>query len=166
MSCARIGRACCRSWPRPDTGCSWVAKSGDLMPEVICGGRLWCWYCLCWVLVVGLRVSINVGGGVECFIEVGINEATNVGVIYTAVSRKNSGFSVLAGKGDTLAQSRESPPPQGNSSVKFFSGWKVDEGCQSIECHLTFVVHPEGDVSSCIPFMPRPIRGHHHDDGT
>eukprot|EP00983_Pelagomonas_calceolata_P057949 1145297-Pelagomonas_calceolata.AAC.1 len=48
------------------TLCPWEATSGDLMPEVSCGGRLCCWYCLCWVFVVGLRVSINVGGGVEC----------------------------------------------------------------------------------------------------
>eukprot|EP00983_Pelagomonas_calceolata_P065304 1148531-Pelagomonas_calceolata.AAC.2 len=32
--CARTGRACYRSWPRPDSGWPWEATSGDLMPEV------------------------------------------------------------------------------------------------------------------------------------
>eukprot|EP00983_Pelagomonas_calceolata_P006549 215261-Pelagomonas_calceolata.AAC.9 len=41
--CAHTERACCRSWPRPDTRCAWETTSGDLMPRVSCGGRLWCW---------------------------------------------------------------------------------------------------------------------------
>eukprot|EP00983_Pelagomonas_calceolata_P017574 550915-Pelagomonas_calceolata.AAC.2 len=56
---ARTGRACCRSWPKHNSGCPWKATSGDLM------------------------------------LEVGINEAANVGVVYSAVSRKKSGFSVF-----------------------------------------------------------------------
>eukprot|EP00983_Pelagomonas_calceolata_P037112 1136200-Pelagomonas_calceolata.AAC.2 len=161
MCCARTWRACCR--PRPASGCLWEATSGDLMPGVSCGGRLWCWYCLYWVVIAGLRVSINVGGGIECFIEVGINEATNVGVDKSAVNRKDSGFGITA-KEDS----------SDNNGVKLFSGWKVDEGCQSIECHLTLGVHPgifclklsncgdhglQGDVRSCIPLIPRPMRG-------
>eukprot|EP00983_Pelagomonas_calceolata_P088342 1157180-Pelagomonas_calceolata.AAC.8 len=31
MCCARTGRACCRSWPRPNSGCPWEATSGDLI---------------------------------------------------------------------------------------------------------------------------------------
>eukprot|EP00983_Pelagomonas_calceolata_P128175 1161485-Pelagomonas_calceolata.AAC.2 len=98
MCCVCPGEACRRSWPRPDTGCPWEATSDDLMLEVSRRGRPWCWYCLCWVVVVGLRVSINVGGGVECFNEVGIYETTNVNVIYSAVGRNDSSFSVLVGE--------------------------------------------------------------------
>eukprot|EP00983_Pelagomonas_calceolata_P029869 934983-Pelagomonas_calceolata.AAC.1 len=105
------------------------------MPEVSCGGRLWCWYCLCWVLVAGLSACINVGGGVECLIEVGINEAANVGVVYSAVSRKNTGFGVFMCE-DFLDSIR----------VELFSGWDVDEGCQSIECYFTLGIHPGGDA--------------------
>eukprot|EP00983_Pelagomonas_calceolata_P066685 1149159-Pelagomonas_calceolata.AAC.3 len=130
--CACTGRYCCRSWPRPDTGCPWEATSSDLMPQVSCEGRLWCWNCLRWVVVVGLRVNINTGGGVECFIEVGINEDTNVDVVHLAIDCKNSCFRVLAGE-DFLD----------NSSVKLFGGWKVHEGCQSIECHFTFGINLE-----------------------
>eukprot|EP00983_Pelagomonas_calceolata_P043028 1138746-Pelagomonas_calceolata.AAC.2 len=50
------------------------------------------------VVVAGLRVSTSVVGGVECFVEVGINEAADVAVVYSAVSRKNSGFSIRAEK--------------------------------------------------------------------
>eukprot|EP00983_Pelagomonas_calceolata_P066606 1149120-Pelagomonas_calceolata.AAC.1 len=71
ICCARTGRACCRSWPRHDNGCPWEATSGDLMPEVSYGGRLWC-----------------------------------------------------------------------SISIELFSGWKVDEGCQCIECCFTLGVHP------------------------
>eukprot|EP00983_Pelagomonas_calceolata_P121220 1160781-Pelagomonas_calceolata.AAC.8 len=55
------------------------APSGDRMPDVSCGGRLRCWNFLCWVVVAGLRVSINVGGGVESVIKVCINGATSMG---------------------------------------------------------------------------------------
>eukprot|EP00983_Pelagomonas_calceolata_P054674 1143803-Pelagomonas_calceolata.AAC.3 len=48
MRRARTGRAYCRSWPRPDTGCPWEATSSDLTREMRCRGRLWCWYYLCW----------------------------------------------------------------------------------------------------------------------
>eukprot|EP00983_Pelagomonas_calceolata_P010894 352721-Pelagomonas_calceolata.AAC.2 len=101
MCYARTWGACCRSWPRPDSGCLWEVACGDLMLEASCGGRLWHWYCLCWVSVPGLRVCINIGGGVECFIEVGIKETINVGVVRTFWD---------------------------NSSVRLFNGWKVDEG--------------------------------------
>eukprot|EP00983_Pelagomonas_calceolata_P072198 1151607-Pelagomonas_calceolata.AAC.6 len=63
---ACTGWTCCRCWPRPDSGCPCEATSGDLMPEVSCGGRLWCWYYLYWVVIAGLRISIIVGGRVEC----------------------------------------------------------------------------------------------------
>eukprot|EP00967_Tisochrysis_lutea_P033859 scaffold40279_cov18-Tisochrysis_lutea.AAC.1 len=71
-------------------------------------------------------VSINVGGGTKCFIEVCANEATNVGVVYLAANRKDSGFGILAGE-DFF-----------DNSVKLFDGWKVNvRSCSPLIPQLT-----------------------------
>eukprot|EP00983_Pelagomonas_calceolata_P067685 1149572-Pelagomonas_calceolata.AAC.1 len=68
------------------------------MSVVRCGGRLWCRYHLCWVMIVPLRSSMSAYGGVKLFIGLGINEATNVGVVDAAVQCKGIGFCILVGK--------------------------------------------------------------------
>eukprot|EP00983_Pelagomonas_calceolata_P050561 1142031-Pelagomonas_calceolata.AAC.2 len=70
-------------------------------------------------------VSISIGGGIKCFVRLCINEAITVGAVYSAMNRKDSGFSIRAGE-DFLE----------NRSVKIFSELKVDEGRQSIEYYF------------------------------
>eukprot|EP00983_Pelagomonas_calceolata_P071355 1151187-Pelagomonas_calceolata.AAC.4 len=75
------------------------------------------------VVNAGLRYrGINDGEGVQCLIEVGINDAANVKIVYLAISRNESSFFSVFMCEDFLDSIK----------VALFSGWKVDIGCKSI----------------------------------
>eukprot|EP00983_Pelagomonas_calceolata_P030163 945383-Pelagomonas_calceolata.AAC.1 len=96
MCCAKARRACCRSL----TGSRypWEATPSNLMSVVSCGGGLWCRYHLCWAVVVPSRVSMNADMGINFFIKLVMDEATNVGVVYAALDCRDIGFCTLVGK--------------------------------------------------------------------
>eukprot|EP00983_Pelagomonas_calceolata_P022280 700853-Pelagomonas_calceolata.AAC.1 len=68
------------------------------MSVVHCGERLWCRYHLCWAVIIPLRSSMSAYRGVKLFIELGINETINVGVVDAAVHCRDTGFCILEGE--------------------------------------------------------------------
>eukprot|EP00967_Tisochrysis_lutea_P139023 scaffold251867_cov20-Tisochrysis_lutea.AAC.1 len=85
------------------------------MSVVRCGEIVVPTYTTCVGVFVPSRLSMSAYGGLKLFIELGINEATNVGVVDAAF-------------GDAPAFVKRQ--------------LRVDKNCQFVECYFAFVVHP------------------------